>query len=68
MLAGLPPTALLSCTSFFLECLSIVVTLLEILALLVRWLVSVVDTPPAMSSYIVMDLLKPTLVIIVDYI
>ena len=68
MLAGLPPTALLCCTSFFLECLSIVVTLLEILALLVRWLVSVVDTPLAMSSYIVMDLLKPTLVIIVDYI
>ena len=40
--------------------------LLEIPALLARWLVSVVDTPPATSSYIVMDLLLLTLVIIVD--
>ena len=68
MLDGLPPTILLSCISFFLECLSIAVTLLGILALLARWLVSVVDTPLVMSSYIVMDLLTLTLVIIVDYI
>ena len=68
MLVGFPPVTLLPCTRFSIGCLSIVVTLLGIPALLARWLVSVVDTPPATSSYIVMDLLKLTLVITVDYI
>jgi hypothetical protein len=66
MLDGFPPVTLLLCMRFSIGCLSIVVTLLGIPALLARWLVSVVDTPPATSSYIVMDLLKLTLVIIVD--